>query len=198
MEEPLTLSHLLSGRRILSLPDNTSEDPMDPDYETEVSTNDLDKRFRHLSHVMNHLWQRWRNEYLLELRNAHRRHQTSDGGSTVSIGDIVLVHDEGHLRGFWRIGRVQRLIKGTESDGKTRGAVVRVRSKKRRTGTLNRPLQLLYPLEINCNTSEVNNELSPELESDTEMTNEPIRPRRQAAIAGERLMKNWIQELKDP
>ena len=66
---------------------------------------------------------------------------------TSRFGDIVIIHDEGLPRGFWKLGRVQRLIVG--NDGQTRGATVSVASENRRFTSLNRPLQLLYPLEIN-------------------------------------------------
>ena len=58
---------------------------------------------------------------------------------------MVLVHDDNHPRTFWRLGRVEQLIQG--SDGHVRGAVVRVSSKTGST-TWRRPLQRLYPLEI--------------------------------------------------
>ena len=70
LEEPLTPSHLLCGRRLLSLPDDNTSDS--PDFDPEITQGELNKRMHHLSNVMNHFWRRWRNEYLLELRNSHR------------------------------------------------------------------------------------------------------------------------------
>ena len=64
-EEPLTPSHLLVGRRILSLPDNLSYSELDDYYEvTDVS---IQRRAKHLNSVLNHFWKRWSKEYLLEL-----------------------------------------------------------------------------------------------------------------------------------
>ena len=40
-EEPLTLSHLLCGRRLMSLPDNSSEPQ---DYDRDIQPQDLDRR----------------------------------------------------------------------------------------------------------------------------------------------------------
>ena len=51
-EEPLMPSHLLCGHRIMSLPDNGSSEAEDSD--TDVQPQDLDRRMRHLSNVMNH------------------------------------------------------------------------------------------------------------------------------------------------
>ena len=44
----------------------------------------------------------------------------------ITIGDIVLEHDEKHPRAFWRIGRVEKLIK--EQDGNVKGAGIQVHS----------------------------------------------------------------------
>ena len=40
----------------------------------------------------------------------------------MSIGDIVLIHDEDHPRIFWKMGKVEDLIMGAE--GVIRGAMV--------------------------------------------------------------------------
>jgi hypothetical protein len=74
VEEPLTPAHLLSGRRILSLPDGHQENPEDEDLQVDLSTNDLNKRVRYLNDIIEHFWRRWRNEYLVELRNARRQY----------------------------------------------------------------------------------------------------------------------------
>ena len=55
-EEPLTPSHLLHGRRLMSLPDPCTGDLMDPDF--KPSSMELSKRMNHLSNVMNHFWRR--------------------------------------------------------------------------------------------------------------------------------------------
>ena len=103
VEEPSTPSHLLNGRRLLSLPEVSNGDLSDPDF--ELSLTDLTKRMRHLSDVTNHLWRRWRDECLVELRDSHRRS---------SVGDVVVVHGD-QPRGMWRLGRVERLTEGTDS-----------------------------------------------------------------------------------
>ena len=70
-----------------------------------------------------------------------------------SVDDLVLVHDEGHPRSHWKLGKVEQIL--TSNDGQNRGAVVRVQAKKsKRTSLLRRPLQLLYPLEVSCAASE--------------------------------------------
>ena len=65
----------------------------------------------------------------------------------MAIGDVVIVHDEQLPRSFWKLGHIQQLIVG--KDGETRGATIKVVGKNQRCSTLlNRPLRLLYPLEI--------------------------------------------------
>ena len=49
---------------------------------------------RHLSNVINRFWKRWRKKYLLELRNSHRNVTQHSSNRVVSIGDVVIVHDE--------------------------------------------------------------------------------------------------------
>ena len=46
----------------------------------------------------------------------------------ISVGDIVIIHEENCPRGLWKLGRVEELLKG--NDGHVRGAVVRVVSKE--------------------------------------------------------------------
>ena len=56
------------------------------------------------------------------------------------------MHDETSPRGLWKHGRVQEVLTGR--DGHPRAATVRVASRDCQHVLLKRPLQLLYPLEI--------------------------------------------------
>ena len=71
LEEPLTPSHLLVGRRVLSLPDDLSYLGETADDDFEVTPTYLSRRVRYLNGVLNQFWRRLRNEYLLELCDAH-------------------------------------------------------------------------------------------------------------------------------
>ena len=51
-------------------------------------------------------------------------------------------------RSFWKLGCVKQLIIGQV--GETRGATIRMVNKKGKTTLMNRPVQLLYPLEIHA------------------------------------------------
>lgn len=111
----------------------------------DLDANDLTRRMKHLSNVMNHFWTKWKEEYLMELRESHRFNRI-EGNGTVGVGNIVVVHDESRPRGLWRLARVEQLISGADGE---MGAMIKVSSKKRRLTTIKRPVQRLYPLEIN-------------------------------------------------
>ena len=147
LEEPLTPSHLMIGQRILNLPDNLGclLDPGDEEFTIEPTQ--LRNRERHLSNTLNHFWKRWRSEYLVELRESHRRsNHKSPTRLSIAKGDIVVVHEEHLPRGFWRLGRVEDVIAG--KDRRVRGAAVRLASRDRQQTLIHRPVQLLYPLEV--------------------------------------------------
>ena len=143
LEEPITPSHFLTGRRLLSFPDRLCHQQHDPDDEDYVVTHEhFTRRLKHLNTVLNQFWKKWHQEYLLELREAHRYGKKGTAISPISVGSIVLVHDE-RPRGFWRLAKVNQLLTG--KDGLVRGAVVKGKDK---FTELQRPLQLLYPLEV--------------------------------------------------
>ena len=134
----LTPSRLIYIRRIKSLPDEITE-PDDVVHEDQCST-----RLKYLSTRLNHFWNRWRREYLANLREFHRR-KIQNRDRTVEVGDIVVVYEEEKKRGEWKIGVVESLVKGKDSI--VRGDKVRVVTKGKPTH-LSRPVQKLYPLEI--------------------------------------------------
>ena len=149
-EEPITPSHLLIGRRVLNLPDALSHSSLDPgDEEFTLNASQLEKRRKLLNDSVNLFWKRWRTEYLTELRDSHRKLYHGRAGSpSIAIGDVVIVHDESLPRGFWKLGVIEEVISG--KDGQVRGATVRSHSSDKKLIRLNRPIQLLYPLEVRC------------------------------------------------
>ena len=113
--EPLTPSHLLTGRRILSVPDclGYSYDPEDEEFIATTSSSDLKECARHLNNALNYFWVRWRDEYLIELRDVHRyAGQTNAQHSTIKVGDVVIIHEESLPRGFWKLARVEKVVCG--------------------------------------------------------------------------------------
>lgn len=149
IEEPLTPSHLLTGRRILSLPYHLCHRS---EEDVEVGPEFLTKRARYLNRTLDRFWTRWRKEYLLELREAHRYHRGSTNPTQVSVGDVVVVHSADQPRAFWKLGQIKEVLPGR--DGEIRGAVVRVASKGRQASTLHRPVSLLYPIEMSLRSQD--------------------------------------------
>uniref|UniRef100_A0A1X7UEA9 DUF5641 domain-containing protein n=1 Tax=Amphimedon queenslandica TaxID=400682 RepID=A0A1X7UEA9_AMPQE len=143
LDEPITPSHLLIGRRLTSLPDDIccTED------EFTLTPPTLTRRMEFLNRQLSQFWNRWRKEYLLELREAHRIHlRNSPGRYWIQVGDIVVIHSDEKKRGFWSAGRVEELLTGR--DGNVRAAVVRVCAGSRRFKLLRRPIQRLFPIEV--------------------------------------------------
>ena len=136
--EVLTPSHLLFGRRLSPLSEGI--DPIVDDDDENNSS--LSRRFLYLTRKLSHFWNRWRKEYLVGLREAHKL--GSKKLPCVNKGDLVLVHEDNVKRGMWKTAVVEELIVG--KDGVVRGAKVR-RAGKGKSETLCRPLQKLYPLE---------------------------------------------------
>ena len=151
MEEPLTPSHLLMGRRLCSLPSPVDVSDADPEF--GVTSVNLTRRMMYLNTVLGNFWKRWKTEYLVGLREVHSsgRKGAKDTVAKINLGDVVLIHDPAQPRALWRIGKVEKLLQG--SDGLVRGASLRVRSGTT-TIQLNRPLQLLYPLEFGSTTDQ--------------------------------------------
>ena len=72
VEEPLTPSHLLTGFRVLNLPDPTQGDNSYLDEELVVNQEILTRRMKHLRKSTDDFLRRWRSEYLNELHEAHQ------------------------------------------------------------------------------------------------------------------------------
>ena len=177
LEEPLTPSHLMYGRHIMNLPDHLLDDGED-----EIDSQALNSRVKYLNRTLDSFWKRWRKEYLLELREAHR-HYRSSGTPQIIVGDVVVVHAENQPRSQWKLGVIERLLPG--ADGEVQAASVRV-TNDGRSSTLCRPIQYLYSFEvrdsqdqdvIQANTSDA----EPNDDPVTVDTSDSERPRRAAA-----------------
>ncbi|XP_056094778.1 uncharacterized protein LOC130073406 [Rhinichthys klamathensis goyatoka] len=135
--QPLTPAHFLVGERLTSLPPKPF--PADYDHPT-VSKEDMTKRWRYRNRLMTNLWNRWRKDYLLDLKSAHSC--KTQKPTELKMGDIVLIGDANMPRQTWKLGKIEELFPGR--DGKVRSCAVRTSTRT----VLKRPVQLLYALEI--------------------------------------------------
>jgi len=158
-EDMITPSHLVYGYRFDCIPDDIKDE------------KDIYKRLRYIANKRKHYWKRWQREYLLDLREHHKK-INKKGSTLVKEGDVVIVFEESTPRGKWKLGHVKKLIVG--KDNQTRGAVIDIVTGKGRLMEIERPVQKLYPLEINCNYEE-------EKSKDGRIATLD-RPRRRAAI----------------
>ena len=181
----MTPSHLISGRRLLSLPDATRSGTDNSSTHETVT-----RRARYLQKLMDHLWNRWTREYIPALRESHRL-KLDSAGQTAQIGDIIRVHDESLPQTKWSMEVFHELIKGVVK--KWRRAFVHT-TDKGKSSYLRYPLQRLCPVEILDNvrkepesfTEDITSvkEVNPEPDQ-AELTEIPLQPQRQAAQAGE-------------
>ena len=110
----------------------------------EVDMDSVTKFQRRLEHARAHVWSRWSREYVRSLMDYHRINRTE--AVVPEVGKVVLIVGEEKNRGLWMKGRVLQHVKG--KDGVIRGAIVLHKGNR-----LERPLQLLCPLEIRSEMS---------------------------------------------
>ncbi|GFY19649.1 integrase catalytic domain-containing protein [Trichonephila clavipes] len=119
----------------------------------EVGVPDLDhidkinltRRLWYRQTLREELRKRFRGEYLGNLMLK----QTNEKSSyELKVGDIVLIENEDKKRAFWPLGRIVKLYPGKDNYAR----LVKVKTSN---GEVLRPIQLLYPLEIQPE-SEVN------------------------------------------
>jgi hypothetical protein len=89
----------------------------------------------------------WWTEFVLSyLKDLNRFHQNQAPSKSVKLGQVVLVHQDYVKRINWNVGRVIELIKGRDHlVWKVKLVMV---DKKGNTSMVNRPVQNLYPLEV--------------------------------------------------
>ena len=183
--EPITPSHLLHGRRIVTLPHSTTEDEVrDPNF---GDTAGVRSRARKQAQIISHFQSRWKSEYLTALRETYKA--CGNNNQHVKAGDVVLIHDDSP-RVNWRMAVIESLNKGR--DGVVRSANIRTT-----TGRTNRPITRLYPLEVTAEetSSDVQGDTQPE-QPQTDVS--AHRPVREAARRGQQLMKQWTASLRAP
>ena len=144
----------------------------------EIKERDLRTRAKYLNKCRDNLWKRWKTEYIRSLRERHNM-KAKDKDQQIKIGQVVMIHGEEKNRGVWKIGVVEQLIQGR--DGIVRAARLRTGKNK-----IERALQMLYPLELQCDIHS-EQELNPQARE--------FRPQRRAAdIAKESVAETFRYE----
>ena len=90
VEVPLTPSHLIVDRRLMNVPEYPGQYPVD----FEMSPDVLTRWARYLNSTIDKFWERWRKEYLVELRTAHKQKGKGSSAPRVSVGDVVVIHSD--------------------------------------------------------------------------------------------------------
>ena len=88
----------------MSVPDHIPDVDLN---EFEPSPDVLTRRAKYLHSTIDRFWQRWRKEYLVELRESHRQCGTNSKAPQVSVGDVVIIHSDDQPRGMWSLGLVE-------------------------------------------------------------------------------------------
>ncbi|GFS73989.1 integrase catalytic domain-containing protein [Trichonephila clavipes] len=124
----LTPRHFLIGKALTAIPQ-----PKVPDDLRHCD------RWRLLTRMTQHFWNRWSLEYLKSLQSRSKWHIVQ---KTLDIGDLVLIKHDNSPPLQWKLGKVTETFPGKDSK-------VRVVKVKTQTSELVRPIAKLCPLPIN-------------------------------------------------
>ena len=189
IDEVLSPNHLLFGRK-LDMINLKNSDELEGD-------DNLNKREKHLQRMINHFWDIWRKEYVVSLRESHKCRKSNDM-EVISVRDIVLIYDKVQPRHLWKLGRVWSLIRS--KDGSVRAAKVKCGVSG---NIISRPVNKLYPIELRKSSHEDNgeaityekknndsidnelNENHSNMSSESEISSDNMRPKRNAAVIGD-------------
>ncbi|XP_046846776.1 uncharacterized protein LOC124440422 [Xenia sp. Carnegie-2017] len=117
-----------------------------PEVESRhIKDGELWKRAMYLYKIKTQFWNRWQREYLTSLRQSNLVNKSATE-SHPKEGDIVLIKGDNKNRNMWKIGKVTMLIRGR--DGVMRG--VKLQCGKL---SLERPIRLIYPFELQYDVS---------------------------------------------
>lgn len=122
----LTPGHFLIGRPLTALPSPALENRNERDL----------RRYARIERLHQHFWRRWQKEYVAELQ---QRTKWRVNHAKLTVGDLVLIHEDNAPPLSWRLGRVVRLFPGPDG-------VSRVADVNTIRGCVRRPLTRLCPL----------------------------------------------------
>lgn len=172
VELPILTPASLMFQRTNQLPEEQTWRIQDPN---------LRRRAKYLQTCKDHMWDRWQREYLTALRERHNLvHKTVN--YQVRVGDTVLVRSDSKNRWKWPLAIVQQTYPGRNGHI----PAVQLRTSK---GVIERPVQHLYPLELQCEPT-VPAGAGKKLNHDAPI----FRPRRAAAAAAAARIKETVHD----
>ena len=161
---------------------------------SESIVQDLSKRYKYISKLVNVQWKRFSRVYLNELRQHHiNRKEKHSKNNVLNVGDIVLIKNQENVpRTQWRVGKIKRLVIG--KDAQVRGAELVVISKTGEKTVCQRPVQKLIPFEITTDNHElsINEPVKDSKRADETHILNSRRPTRKAKEEGQ-----YLRELQD-
>ncbi|GFV31612.1 RNase H domain-containing protein [Trichonephila clavipes] len=106
-------------------------------WERKRNSTDLRKRMKYRIKLLSDLRQRFRKEYLSELIQKQNDNRVREP----RIGEMVLIGNDNKKRLSWPIAKIMELIPGRDGEIRT----VRLKTQH---GTVIRPVQRIFPLEV--------------------------------------------------
>ena len=89
---------------------------MNESHAEMISTNQsLTQRAKYHFQLLKQFNRQWSKEYLLSLREKTGAKTSSLSGSSIVVGDMVLICNEGTPRCFWRLAEVSELIQSKDN-----------------------------------------------------------------------------------
>ena len=133
IDDPILIPNNLILGRDVNFPDAA---PHEKQSETKK------KRHKYIKRCKEALWKRRKHEYLVALRRKQNvKHK--DKTFKINVGDVVMIKGKEKNREHWQIGIGNHLYIGKNN-------IIRVAQLRIGKKLIDRPIQLLYPLELYC------------------------------------------------
>ncbi|GFX13456.1 integrase catalytic domain-containing protein [Trichonephila clavipes] len=134
--EPLTTAHFLE----LGYGDSKYPIHFIELIDATTAKESYKKRKTYRTLLLKQLWRRWKEQYLLQLKTANHL-KTPSVHKNLKLNDVVLVEGNVKSKLLWELGIIKEIFFGR--DDNVRACLV-----KTFKGLFKKPIQLLYPLEI--------------------------------------------------
>ncbi|XP_045176580.2 uncharacterized protein LOC123537090 [Mercenaria mercenaria] len=186
----ITPGHFLCLNPRTGIPEIENEDEWDPTFRpVESSAEKLLKLWKKGEKILNSFWKFWQGEYLLSLRKRTQKAIKSrkpEADEFPQTGDVVLIKED-LPHGQWKLGKLNRLR--VSRNGQIRSAEVITASGR----NLNRPLNLLYPKEVQSESVKHERKQGSEDSESTGSSGFTVkRPKRKAAEVATDLLKRMM------